>query len=97
MIVTIEDKALCCPSCGERYLHHDKVEVFERDREDADTGISVSVSKKKAKIGRSQGGNPSSRRDGIGIRFWCETCKAIPTLAIYQHKGNTVIEWLQRH
>lgn len=94
MSVTIEDSALCCPSCGERYLHHDRVAVYQRDSEDSKTGLSVSVANGRVSTGRSQAGNPSSRRGGIAIRFWCEHCKVISILAIHQHKGNTFIEWL---
>lgn len=36
---------------------------------------------------------PSLRRDGLKIGFWCETCPAEPSLSIYQHKGQTFIEW----
>ena len=36
-------------------------------------------------------GNPSSRRDGIYISFWCEGCKGIDEdvleLTVSQHKG----------
>jgi hypothetical protein len=38
-------------------------------------------------------GNPSSRRDGIAVRFWCEACKAKPELLIEQSKGNTYVRW----
>jgi hypothetical protein len=44
-------------------------------------------------------GNPSQRRDGIAISFWCEQCgagaKGHPglTLTVAQEKGSTEIVW----
>jgi hypothetical protein len=38
--------------------------------------------------------NPSARRNGLVIRFSCEGCDARPLLAIWQHKGTTMLEWL---
>ena len=38
-------------------------------------------------------GNPSARRDGLAIRFWCESCDARPVLTIAQHKGSTLVEF----
>jgi hypothetical protein len=40
-----------------------------------------------------QGTNPSSRRGGIAIRFWCEGCPFISELTLAQHKGSTEVEW----
>jgi 5-methylcytosine-specific restriction endonuclease McrA len=36
---------------------------------------------------------PSPRRDGMSIHFRCENCESKPKLLIYQHKGQTFIEW----
>ena len=41
--------------------------------------------------------NPSARRYGLRIFFWCEHCCAVPVLNIYQHKGNTFLRWEDRH
>lgn len=79
---------LVCPSCGSEYLHHHKVEVFER-KEDATQGLHVTVSKDSAAIDNVLDGNPSARRHGLSVHFWCEGCKAEPVLSIGQHKGNT--------
>jgi hypothetical protein len=42
-------------------------------------------------------GNPSGRRDGLSIKFWCEGCKGVDEdileLTISQHKGSTLLGW----
>lgn len=84
---------LLCPHCGGEYLHHGKVHVHNRDREDGDTTkITVSGLKSKRRT-TGGGGNPSGRRDGVVIDFWCEHCTAKPQLCIAQHKGLTYIGW----
>lgn len=37
--------------------------------------------------------NPSARRHGIAIKFWCEECPNISLLCIAQHKGSSLISW----
>jgi len=81
---------LQCPSCGFNYLHQGRVEVFER-AEDAETGTRVVVDSGKVEVDDSMLGNPSPRRDGVRIHFWCEGCKSLPYMEIVQHKGNTYV------
>jgi len=83
---------LLCPNCGFNYLHHDQVEIFERN-EDALSGLHVVVDDGRLSTDTSLSGNPSSRRHGLNIRFWCEGCKAISILSIAQHKGNTLVDF----
>ena len=83
---------LHCPSCGFTNLHHEKVDIFERD-EDATHCVHVSVEGGKATIDTLLEGNPSSRRHGLTIRFRCEGCKAKPVLKIKQHKGITYFDF----
>lgn len=83
---------LLCPACGDSYLHHDGVEVFECD-EDATTGVHVSVSGGKAQVDNVLEGNPSARRHGLTVHFSCEGCDAKPVLSISQHKGNTLVNF----
>lgn len=87
-----EGAELLCPSCGSNYLHHDLVEVFECE-EDATHGVHAILAEGKAIFDTSLKGNPSSRRHGLLIRFWCEGCKATPVLSISQHKGNTYVNF----
>lgn len=89
-----------CPSCGFGFMHQCGVEVFARDEEDAERGYHVSVDYSDG-VNLTSGvetddGNPSRRRDGIKIKFWCEDCrnKSNPyVLVIKQHKGNEYMHW----
>jgi hypothetical protein len=102
--VALNDGALTCPRCAGKHLHHHSVIVYDR-REDAST-IRRTLIECSADPNRDPGevtigvvesenaGNPSSRRGGIVISFWCETCHLqLIDLAIAQHKGETRINW----
>lgn len=92
MIVNDED-ALCCPNCGCDYVHHGRVEIFHR-REDAETGCHVTLDNKGVVIvDESQIDNPSPRRHGVKIFFWCEGCDRTSLLTIIQHKGCTYFDF----
>lgn len=97
-----ESGALQCPRCRDsvRYLHQQRVVIFERS-EDADKVLRVVVdgdSVLRAFVPNYESGNPSPRRHGLLIYFWCESCSENQhsgdiALAIYQHKGQTLMEW----
>ena len=90
--IKLENNILVCPHCESIYLHHKRIDVFER-HEDAKTGLHVAVADMATHADMNMVGNPSSRRDGLSIQFWCEGCDATPCLNVYQHKGNTYVEW----
>ena len=81
-----------CPACGGNYLHHERVEVFERE-EDQTKGTHVSITNSSVVEDNDLQGNPSSRRHGLSIHFTCEHCPAKPVLTIAQHKGNTWVDF----
>jgi hypothetical protein len=106
---------LACPGCGGDFLRQGKVTVYNREKEDSETGAAVTIStsefkgppssegrppitREKTVVMMSQevgatDGNPSDRRQGLTIAFTCEQgCTA--NLTVIQHKGNTVIEWV---
>lgn len=83
---------LYCPNCGGENLHHDVVETFSRF-EDAQTGIHVRIEGGTVLTDSHLSRNPSIRRGGLLIKFWCENCPATPTLGIRQHKGSTYVEF----
>lgn len=100
---TGNDAALLCPGCGEPWLHHHNIAAWDRDDEDSKTGLYVNVgagvsvegapARNGLFVAREMTGNPSRRRDGLVVRFWCETCDARPVLRLVQHKGETFITW----
>jgi hypothetical protein len=86
---------LTCPHCGQSNLHHDAVTVFDRRGEDGPTAATTITGHS---VYREEGqaadlANPSSRRDGLAVSFWCEHCPAISELTIAQHKGITILGW----
>lgn len=110
MRVDVEDRddvrVLLCPNCGSTYLHQTDVAVFLRhEDEDQVKVVTVTDSAHEAVIANNISLNPSPRRYGLRISFWCEECDGgatddepsnrVPDLAIYQHKGETYIEWLE--
>lgn len=99
MNIKIDDGVLSCPHCKSDYLHHTMVEIYNR-REDKDWDrISVSTCDEmsgdnKYELSIDQKGiNPSLRRSGIRIIFSCEQCEHLSKLVVYQHKGQTFMEW----
>ena len=85
---------LKCPSCGGSSLHHEKVDIFNRSKNSEDDdpdGLHVKIENDTVTTDTNLSGNPSQRRYGLTILFWCESCNHKPLLSISQHKGNT---WL---
>jgi hypothetical protein len=86
--------------CDSFYLHQKGIVIFDRS-EDADSVVKITAegSKVTTEVVPSHGsGNPSSRRDGLAIQFWCEGCgggKSEDTieLTIAQRKGMTEMAW----
>lgn len=90
--------SLVCAHCGGENIHHDQVEVYCRQEEDSTAGAHVEIGfghKHADKLDaiamtfdtNAAIGNPSERRDGVRILFWCEGCEGISELEIFQHKG----------
>jgi hypothetical protein len=97
---------LSCPHCGEGYLHHGDIIVYQRGEDAAQTQV-VRIGMEPGSRGydpvvsvrrelSEKCGNPSSRRDGFAISFSCECCEEGQRefeLTFAQHKGATHIEW----
>ena len=86
---------LLCPRCGADNLHHGAVTTYDR-AEDGKAVIETKVDGSSIAVDASSTGidNPSGRRDGLVIDFWCEQCGNAPIqLCIGQHKGSTEIGW----
>lgn len=86
---------LLCPRCGESTLHHGSMTVYSRPEDGArTTEVTISGKRIRGATTPSAGSrNPSSRRDGLAIRFECECCGGGMELTIAQHKGATLLEW----
>lgn len=82
-----------CPNCGESFIHHGVVEVFYRAREDGPTKV-MRIERGVVTSAGYAADNPSPRRGGMLIYFFCEICghQDMP-LAIFQHKGETFWGW----
>lgn len=106
--MNIDYGVLLCPGCGETNLHHDCIDICERP-EDAETGLHVRVmggdvawnddgerspARRTFLVDDCMDSNPSGRRQGLSVWFWCESCRHRSQLTIAQHKGSTFIEFL---
>lgn len=90
--------ALRCPRCNGEYLHHIGLIYYDRATQDApSSAVYIAGGKVTIAAHDDTSSNPSSRRDGLSIRFQCELCQGIGEdrleLIIAQHKGITEIGW----
>ncbi|CAL8972815.1 hypothetical protein RHODGE_RHODGE_01013 [Rhodoplanes serenus] len=87
--------ALLCPRCGFHCLHHGRVTIFERQREDSDDLVMTVVDRSgtATSVADARSDNPSDRRHGLAIAFECEGCGEGIELTIAQHKGETHLAW----
>lgn len=98
VVLTEEYGKLLC-KCGSDYLHQGNTTIFERG-EDGDIVTVIAQDDCTAQVTNFPSRdtcNPSPRRHGLIIEFGCEMCGAdgsVQRLAIFQHKGNTIMEWL---
>ena len=93
------DFVVKCNDCGGVCLHHFRTEVYNRASEDTPFGTLSVVDDAppenlmNVKHQAAFSNNPSPRRNGIRIFFYCECCPKVSVLDIIQHKGSTYIEW----
>jgi hypothetical protein len=93
-----------CLNCGGEYLHPHATWIYTRPEDspavhyvgvqtaDDCHGVDISTGCENS----AESDNPSLRRGGILIDFWCETCGAFgpgTQLRISEHKGTVEIEW----
>ena len=89
-ILSKQECELDCPNCNGNYLHHFQVDTYDRD-EDSTLGVHTLVTRKGVNVDSDMTGNPSIRRHGLTVNFYCEDCDHISTLSIHQHKGITYL------
>jgi hypothetical protein len=91
----IRATALLCPVCNGANLHHETINTYWRDYEDAESGVHSECNDGHTDVNKDMSKNPSPRRDGLFIDMSCEDCGELPfALAIYQHKGTTFVSWV---
>jgi hypothetical protein len=89
---------LTCPHCRGEYLHHGRVIIYDR-AEDASRVTKIDVWDHSAwitKVDNKDSGNPSLRRRGLTMQFYCEECDTTSELTIAQHKGASLVGWRNR-
>jgi hypothetical protein len=85
---------LLCPNCGHGYLHHEGVVSYDRGEDDALIMMTtVRGQRTSTFLTQNNAQNPSARRDGVAIGFWCEHCHQHWELTIAQHKGKSLCRW----
>jgi len=99
------NEILCCPCCGEPNGLHQNVATLYNGA-DAITEVTAEGFTRTWPNDPQQSElNPSAHRHGLTLHFWCEFCHVDPNggdnrdgpsmaLRIYQHKGQTFINWL---
>ncbi len=95
------ESLLLCPRCGEGYLHHGQITIWERTKGEDGDGFQITVdSWREIAMEAVEEKRIPGRRNAVDIEFSCELCGDFEyepsrtiTLRIQQHKGNTVMEW----
>jgi len=91
VLITINER-LACQYCLSDKLKHASVAVHDRKKNDLNP-LFVSVANKEVLISRENTNNPSPKEGGLRVLFWCDNCIRHSTLNIYQHAGNTLVNW----
>lgn len=96
-VYTSVENELCCPLCGDVFVHVDQVQMAARPQgEDGPiSGIAVSAcgavtdATGQVSTGSAVG---VGRRHRISLIGWCEACSGRFALVFTQHKGVTFAE-----
>ncbi len=100
------DNVLLCPCCGGENLHHEAVTIYDRFEDAPDVRVTTVEGNEfvSSTVPNDTSANPSSRRHGVGVDFWCESCHGESNskpakftehfvLQLQQHKGSTYLDW----
>lgn len=82
---------LHCPKCDREGMHQMRVDVWQRT-EDNPEGAHTFCVDRKVFIDNGMEHNPSPRRGGLSIHFYCDQCGTNSRMDIFQHKDNTFIK-----
>lgn len=90
-------EALQCPVCEGGRIHHHTVRIYERLGED-DSDIIYTLSGHQKVYTQIKDGSDcdiiGARRNGLLLSFDCEDCTGTFDLALFQHKGFTLLKWV---
>jgi predicted GIY-YIG superfamily endonuclease len=83
------DSVLHCPVCDFPFTHLKNVTVWARPEDCTPNTVLIETQTGHIHVGNSNEGNPSSRRDGLSMLFYCENGEHTFIIDIAQHKGET--------
>lgn len=87
----MEETTLKCANCEEEYTHVRGLVWFRRGEDEENCSTLIADFCGQATIETKNDFNPSLRRDGLRIIYWCECCHEFSSMNIVQHKGNTFV------
>jgi hypothetical protein len=83
----LNDTIITCVRCQSEWLHHCAIDIHARIG--GEDGVNVVTRHYGTGIPTD---NPSCRRDGLVIQFYCEHCDAVTTeVTLAQHKGQSLM------
>lgn len=85
LLQPIDGGDLACAVCQSGFVHHGRVIIHDRNEDEPTVSTVV-----RGKPSEDMPKNPSARRSGITIEYWCEMCHSHCVFGIAQHKGNTL-------
>lgn len=94
-VYTSVENELCCPLCGDVFVHIDGVQVAARSEDGPFSEIGISSA---GDVTDETGNVPVGTAVGVGRRHriallgWCEICDGRFALVFTQHKGVTFAE-----
>lgn len=94
-VYTSLENELCCPLCGDVFVHVDQVQIAARSEDGPFSEIGINAVGDVADVSGNVPVGPrvgSGRRHRIALLGWCEMCAGKFALVFTQHKGVTFVE-----
>jgi hypothetical protein len=95
-VIINDDNILCCPQCGNDYIHQSDEVFLMQNVMDQSGSIPLITKADMNKNYRRIDGDIKLpyRGNSIAVKFCCELCDNTSFLYISQHKGNTHIDFI---
>lgn len=88
---------LLCPLCTGAFLHSTYVVVYDRHQGGLKTFETTidHVEMSRSAVDSEVSDNPSEKRHGLAVGFYCEDCGEDEEfeLTFAQHNGQTLVQW----